>query len=166
MEPEKQSKFKSIMIQIYLKIKCLFELLFKIEIKKCIAIAVVCASVLASCTPQKRIERIAEKYNLYCYDTINVPGDTVNMIFPVAVLQHDTVIVRQQGEAVTVVQVKHDTIIINTTTPKKTITTQKIDTSKKHRNTGLICFVVFLCLCVTAFIVLDVFSYEKHFKLK
>lgn len=164
MEQEKQSKFKSIMIQIYLKLKCLFELLFKIEIKKCIAIAVLC-SVLASCTPQKRIERIAEKYNLYSYDTIKVAGDTINVMFPVEVLQHDTVIVKQQGEAVTIVQVKHDTIIINTTTPSKTVTTQIIDTSKRHRDTGIICFIVFLCLCVTSLIIINVLD-VKYFKSK
>ena len=81
-----------------------------------------CFFLLASCSPQKRIARIAEKYNLtqtetvVVADTVALPGDTLWFTVP---SERDTVIVT---ETATIETVRDGEIIhVKVTTPPDTI---------------------------------------------
>ncbi len=81
-----------------------------------------CFLFLASCSPQKRIARIAKKYNLtqtetvVVADTVAIPGDTLWFTVPA---ERDTVIVT---ETATIETVRDGEIIhVKVTTPPDTI---------------------------------------------
>lgn len=112
-----------------------------------------CFLLLASCSPQKRIARIAKKYNLTqteqvtVNDTVTVPGDTLWFIVPA---ERDTVIVT---ETATIETVRDGEIIhVKVTTPPDTIIKtvkvpmEKIVVQEKTRRVPWWMFVVLLAV--------------------
>ena len=127
------ANFKSLMIEIMLKIKMFFELLFKIEIKKAIIPACLFLT-LASCTPQQRVNRIVEKYNLSIKDTTIIKADTLQTVLQKSVFFQDTVFTYVTEKETQKIYVKGDTVRITTIVPEKKIVTEKINVQPAKKN--------------------------------
>ena len=121
--------------------------------------------LFASCSPQKRIARIAKKYNLTrkevvtVNDTVCIPGDTLFFTVP---SERDTVIVTKYGTIETthdngqnVVYVKvttpPDTLINTVYVPVETVVVQNVE---KHRRVPWWLFV----MLIVAFVVFVIYA--------
>ena len=117
-----------------------------------------CFLLLASCSPKKRIARIAKKYNLtqtetvVVADTVAIPGDTLWFTVPA---ERDTVIVT---ETATIETVRDGEIIhVKVTTPPDTIIktvkvpVEKIVVQEKTRRVPWWMFV--MLLAVVAYVI-------------
>ena len=80
--------------------------------------------LFASCSPQKKIARIAKKYNLTqkevvtVNDTVRIPGDTLFFTVP---SERDTVIVTKYGTIETTHDNGQNVVYVKVTTPPDTL---------------------------------------------
>lgn len=157
------ANFKSIMIEIMLKIKMLFELLFKIEIKK--AIIPICLFLsLSSCSPQKRVNRIVEKYNLSIKDTTIIRADTLETVFSKSVFQSDTVFFYKTENQRQKIYIKGDTVRITNIVPEKTIVTERIKVEPAKNKTAVALAAVFSVLFFLLLALITSFYIKKLIK--
>ena len=115
----------------------LFELLFKIEIKKAIIPALILFT-LAACSPQKRVNRIVERYNLSIKDTTILRADTLQTVFSKSVFEHDTVFFYHTDTQTQKIYIKGDTLRITNIVPERTIVTEKIKVVPEKKNRGAV----------------------------
>lgn len=82
------------------------------------------ALIVCACSPQKRIARIAKKYNLVqteivqVSDTVCIPGDTLFFTVP---SERDTVIVTKYGTIETTHDNGQNVVYVKVTTPPDTL---------------------------------------------
>ena len=127
------ANFKTLMIEIMLKIKMLFEFLFKIEIKKVLIPALLFAC-LSSCSPTQRVNRIVERYNLSIKDTTIIKADTLETVLARSVFYQDTVFFYVTEKETQKIYVKGDTVSITTIVPEKKIVTERINVQPAKKN--------------------------------
>lgn len=161
------TKFKSLMIEIILKIKMFFELLFKIEIKKALIPIFIASLFLCSCTPQKRVARIVEKYNLSIKDTTILKADTLATVFSKEVFSHDTIFTVVNERQSQTIYIKGDTVQITTIVPEKQIITERINVQPSKKNKVLVAMCVFSLIGLIFVIVIHIltmYNLKKIFK--
>ena len=161
---DKKRRFKTFVMEIYLKIKMFFELMFRIKISRCIIPAAVITTILTGCSPQQRVSRIVEKYNLSIKDTTIIQADTIKTVYSKDVFNHDTIFTVIQDNAKTKIQVQHDSVFITTFIPEKTIITEKIVTEKKKHIGSIIIAALLLAgaLCLTVYNYINIHKYGKQ----
>lgn len=154
------------MIEIYLKIKMFFEFMFRIKINRCIIPALLMAASITSCSPEQRVSRIVNRYNLNILDTTIIKADTIHTVISKEVIKKDTTFYVFNDTIRTKIQVIKDSVFISSYIPQKTIVTKKILLQDKKKNWGLIFFILFLLLSETALIIYDYTNYEHKQKQK
>lgn len=133
-----------------------FEFLFRIEIKKAVIPAFLFLSLYA-CTPQQRVNRIVEKYNLCIKDTTILRADTLQTVFSKSVFQNDTVFFYKTETQTQKIYVKGDTVRITNVVPERTIVTEKIVTQPAKKNKTAVAFAWIFGVCF--FLLFALFAY-------